>query len=77
MTRNRSKPEAVLAEAELLARANRELEKPLVAIGGITPVNGHALLAAGASLLAAIHGVFGQPDIKAAAQSYAALFKDD
>jgi len=74
---SRSKPEAVLAEPALLTRASRELAKPLVAIGGITPANGQALLAAGASLLAAIHGVFGQPDIAAAARCYAALFQDE
>ena len=73
---SRSKPEAVLAEPALLTRASRELAIPLVAIGGITPANGQALLAAGASLLAAIHGVFGQPDIAAAARCYAALFQD-
>jgi thiamine-phosphate pyrophosphorylase len=71
-----SKPEAVPADPGLLARATTELAIPAVAIGGITPANGPALLAAGASLLAAIHGVFGQPDIEAAAQQYAALFRD-
>jgi thiamine-phosphate pyrophosphorylase len=74
---SRSKPEAVLAAPALLAQASRELSKPLVAIGGITPANGPALLAAGASLLAAIHGVFGQPDIAAAARAYALLFQDE
>jgi thiamine-phosphate pyrophosphorylase len=74
---SRSKPEAVLAEPALLLQACRELAKPLVAIGGINPVNGQALISAGASLLAAIHGVFGQPDIAAAAQRYAALFRDE
>ncbi len=47
---------------------------PIVAIGGITPENGVELLPAGADLLAVIHGVFGQSDIRAAAQAYAALF---
>ena len=65
---SRSKPEAVPADPGLLTRAATELAIPAVAIGGITPANGPALLAAGASLLAAIHGVFGQPDIEAAAQ---------
>lgn len=74
---SRSKPEAVLADPELLTQASNELATPLVAIGGITPANGQALLAAGASLLAAIHGVFGQPDIEAAARHYAALFPEN
>jgi thiamine-phosphate pyrophosphorylase len=74
---SRSKPEAVLAKPELLMRASSELARPVVAIGGITPANGLALLTAGASLLAAIHGVFGQPDIETAARCYAALFREN
>ena len=73
---SRSKPGAVPADPGLLTRATTELAIPVVAIGGVTPANGPTLLAAGASLLAAIHGVFGQPDIEAAAQHYAALFQD-
>ncbi|MBT8116693.1 MAG: thiamine phosphate synthase [Gammaproteobacteria bacterium] len=72
---SRSKPQAVPADPSLLTRARAELEVPVVAIGGITPANGAALLAAGAGLLAAIEGVFGQPDIKAAARGYADLFE--
>ena len=70
-----SKPDAPPAEAALLRQARRQLQLPIVAIGGITPENGQALVAAGADLLAAIHGVFGQPDIEAAASAYAALFQ--
>ena len=73
---SRSKPGAVLADPALLTRASSELARPVVAIGGITPTNGQTLLAAGASLLAAIHGVFGQPDIEAAARRYTTLFQD-
>ncbi len=72
-----SKPQAVLAEPALLSQATTELALPVVAIGGITPANGRALLAAGASMLAAIHGVFGQPDITAAARRYADLFMEE
>ena len=71
-----SKPDAQPAEAALLQQARRQLQLPIVAIGGITPENGQVLLAAGADLLAAIYGVFGQPDIEAAASAYAALFQD-
>jgi len=69
-----SKPEAVQATPALLTRARREFGLPIVAIGGITPQNGAELVQAGADLLAVIHGVFGQPDVRAAALSYAALF---
>jgi thiamine-phosphate pyrophosphorylase len=69
-----SKPDAVPALPALLPRARREIRLPIVAIGGITPENGAELLRAGADLLAVIHGVFGQSDIRAAAHAYAALF---
>ena len=70
-----TKPDAVQAEPELLQQARRQLELPLVAIGGITPENGARLLASGANLLAVIHGVFGQPDAQAAARRYTDLFE--
>jgi thiamine-phosphate pyrophosphorylase len=69
-----SKPGAMPASPDLLTQARRELPVPVVAIGGITPANGAGLVAAGANLLAVIHGVFGQPDIQAAARAYAGLF---
>ena len=71
-----SKPGAVPAEPALLVHARAQLDVPIVAIGGITPANGHALVAAGANLLAAIHGVFGQADIRAAASAYTSLFRE-
>lgn len=70
-----SKPHAVPADPALLSQAREQLEVPLVAIGGITPDNGAILVDAGADLLAAIEGVFGQPDIEAAAREYAKLFE--
>lgn len=72
-----TKPDAVAATPELLRAARRTLELPLVAIGGITPDNGGLLIAAGADMLAVIHGVFGQPDIEAAARRFAQLFTQD
>ena len=59
-----TKPQAVRAGMELLERARRELALPVVAIGGITPENGRQLVEAGADMLAVIHGVFGQPDVR-------------
>lgn len=70
-----TKPHAVAADPELLRAARAELSVPIVAIGGITPENGASLIAAGADALAAIEGVFRQPDIRAAAERYAQLFK--
>ena len=69
-----TKPQAVQATPELLKRAKRELDIPVVAIGGVTAKNGAALIDAGADMLAVIQGIFGQTDIHAAAQRYARLF---
>ncbi len=69
-----TKPQAVRAPSELLTWAKRELDIPVVAIGGVTAQNGAALIEAGADMLAVIQGIFGQPDIHAAAQRYARLF---
>jgi len=72
---SRTKPEAVRATPELLHEARTQLQIPVVAIGGITPENGAALIEAGADMLAVIEGVFAQPDTRAAAQDYAKLFR--
>jgi thiamine-phosphate pyrophosphorylase len=71
---SQSKPDAVTADPELLRQARQRLGIAVVAIGGITPENGPPLVTAGAQLLAAIHGVFGQTDVQAAARRYAKLF---
>lgn len=71
------KPAAARAEPELLRQARRALPLPIAAIGGVTPANGKALIAAGADYLAVISGVFGQADIQAAARAYAALFEEN
>ena len=71
---SKSKPDAVTADPALLLRARQCLHLPIVAIGGITPENAQPLITAGAHLLAAIHGVFGQADVQAAARHYAELF---
>ncbi len=73
---SRTKPQAVQAGPDLLREAKKKLRLPIVAIGGITPENGASLIAAGADALAVIEGVFGQPDVRAAARRYANLFKE-
>ena len=69
-----TKPDEVRAPLNLLREARAVLNLPIVAIGGITPDNAPALLEAGVDALAVISGVFGQPDIQAAARRYSALF---
>jgi len=67
------KPDAVVATPELLRQARRELDVPLVAIGGITVQNGAQLIAAGAHALAVISSLFGAADIEDAARRFSAL----
>jgi thiamine-phosphate pyrophosphorylase len=69
-----TKPNAVRPPPSLLGEARRALALPLVAIGGITPQNAGALIAAGADMVAVITGIFAAPDITAAAQAYSRLF---
>jgi len=69
-----TKPEAEPASLDLLRQARRQISLPLVAIGGITPENAPSLIAAGADLLAVVNGVFGAPDVRAAARAFTALY---
>lgn len=65
-----TKPGAVAAELDLLRQAREKLQLPIVAIGGLTPDNSAAALAAGADILAVIEGIFGQSNPEAAARRY-------
>lgn len=72
-----TKPDAPPAAIEWLSAVRARIAGPVCAIGGVTPDNGAALLAAGADWLAAVDGVFGDPDpavVEARARRYAALF---
>jgi thiamine-phosphate pyrophosphorylase len=69
-----SKPLAAPAEINTLREAQKVLSIPMVAIGGILPENGSALLNAGADVLAVIGGLFTeQPE--QSARAYHALFQ--
>ena len=70
-----TKPQARRATPGLLTAA-KSLGKPLVAIGGVTPDNARPLLEAGADFIAAVSGVFADPDHAAATQRYADLFRN-
>ena len=72
-----TKPDAVPADLTLLQRAHAEIDLPVVAIGGITPEIGAALVAAGAHARAVIEGLWGQPDARAAAARYVKLINCD
>ncbi|MCB1802357.1 MAG: thiamine phosphate synthase [Gammaproteobacteria bacterium] len=69
-----TKPAAVRATPDLLARTRSELGLPVVAIGGISPENGAALVSAGADMLAVISALFAAPDVRAAARAFSDCF---
>jgi thiamine-phosphate pyrophosphorylase len=73
---SQTKPDAVQADSTLVVEAKRRWTLPVAVIGGITPYNAAALLAAGADMLAVVRGVFAAADVRAAASAYAALFAD-
>ena len=59
---------------DLIDEALREIDLPLVVIGGMTPDNAAPLAARGASMVAAITAVYGSADPAAAAGLFGALF---
>lgn len=71
-----TKPNARRAHPDLLADTVH-LPVLRVAIGGITPDNAPALVAAGADLIAVISGVFDAPDPTSAARAYVSAFDRD
>jgi len=70
-----TKPAAVRAPLSLLTQAKRELQVPVVAIGGIDPDNAESVIAAGADAVAVIGSVFLADDPYQAARRIAALFE--
>ena len=70
-----TKPEARHCPLEVIAGA-RSLKLPIVAIGGITPENGRAVIEAGADGLAVIGAIFGAPDVRAAAVKFSQLWAE-
>ena len=74
---SRTKPDAPQATLQLLREARATSTAPICAIGGVTPQNAAALIAAGADLIAAVEGVFGQGKpalVEVAAKAYSRLF---
>lgn len=67
------KPETVMASPDLLRQARREINLPLVAIGGITLLNCTQLLGAGANALAVISAVFSAEDIQGTARQFSSF----
>jgi thiamine-phosphate pyrophosphorylase len=69
-----TKPGAGRAPLSLYREARARLDSPIVAIGGITIENAHAVIEAGADAVAVISALFDAPDIEAAARRFSRLF---
>jgi len=71
---SKTKPNAPSANIDILQQAKMQLEIPIVAIGGITIENAHNLICAGTDMIAVIHSVFAQNNIKEVTQNFSKLF---
>jgi thiamine-phosphate pyrophosphorylase len=70
-----TKPAAVRAPLEAIARARNAGGLPVCAIGGITPSNAREAVAAGADMIAVISALFEAPDVRETARGLSALFE--
>ena len=71
-----SKPLAPRTPLTIFRKAQQKIKIPIVAIGGITTQNAPEVLAAGASILAVITGLFNATDIKQEAIHFSQLIKE-
>ncbi len=69
------KPNAVRPPLDLVTRAKKRFNVPVVGIGGITPSNALQLIRAGIDAVAIISAVFAAPDIEATAREFQSLFE--
>jgi len=69
-----TKPDAPPANKSILSEAKRQLDIPIVAIGGINAENGGSLVDAGADMLAVVGGIFGRSNIEQEVRSLNTLF---
>mgnify|MGYP001945745943 CR=1 FL=1 len=67
---SQTKPDAKPAPLQLLQEAKQKLSLPIVAIGGISVDNANQIINAGADMIAVIHALYAQNDIKATAQCF-------
>ncbi len=75
---SRTKPGAPGADIALLEQARRQLQLPIVAIGGVTLDNATSLIAAGASLVAVVHALFAADsaaEVERRARAFSQLFE--
>ena len=72
-----TKPNAPQAPLLLLQQAQRQINIPIVAIGGINLDNAPQLIKQGAGLLAVIDSLFNTPDLTARTQQFRTLFEEN
>ena len=70
------KQQAARAQVNLLTEAKRLIDRPVVAIGGITPENGSTLVRAGADQLAVITALFNNDHIKTQAEHFTQIYNE-
>lgn len=68
-----TKTDAHLGGLELLRAVRRQVDRPLVAIGGIDAGNAAAVFAAGADSVAVVRAAFAQPDVAEATRELLAI----
>jgi thiamine-phosphate pyrophosphorylase len=69
-----TKPKRTDISLQIFQEAKRRVHVPVFAIGGITLANAQQVIDAGADGIAVVSGVFGAPDVEAAAHALAQLF---
>jgi len=72
---SKTKPNAPPADLAVLSEAKKQLNIPIVAIGGINQENGDRALAAGANMLAVIDALFGPSQVEQCAINTRAICK--
>jgi len=74
---SKTKPNAKPAAINLIRQAKKKVSLPIVAIGGITVDNAQLIISAGADMVAVIHAIYAEKDIKKSAQQFHQLFNTD
>jgi thiamine-phosphate pyrophosphorylase len=69
-----TKPNAPRATLELLREAKREIQIPIVAIGGITMNNAHDVIETGIDAIAVITSLYESNSIKETAETFSQMF---
>jgi thiamine-phosphate pyrophosphorylase len=69
-----TKPKRTDIALEIFRQAKQQVGVPVFAIGGITLANARQVIDAGADGIAVVSGVFGVPDVEAAARALTQLF---